>query len=127
MKNRSIRIIAALMVVFGTTSCYKDIISPGTDPNGPPMNVSFSGDLIPLFNDNCNSSGCHDGVAHEPDLTPEGAYNDIVGKGYVNTVVPGNSILYTEVKSGSMPPSGALTAKQSQLILDWVRNGAPNN
>ncbi|MFN8238774.1 MAG: hypothetical protein U0T77_11445 [Chitinophagales bacterium] len=128
MKTKSInKIIIAVVLVFGFTGCYKDVISPGTDPNGPPMDVSFSGDLVPLFTANCATAGCHDGVAHKPDLRADKAYNAITGGGYVNTLVPGNSILYTEVKTGSMPPTGALTAKQAQLILDWVRNGAPNN
>ena len=128
MKTKIIsRILAALVVIFGMTGCYKDVTSPGSDPNGPPLNVSFSGDLIPLFNANCNTAGCHDGTAHSPDLRADKAYAAITGGGWINTVVPSTSKIYVEVASGSMPPTGALTAKQSQLILDWVRNGAPNN
>lgn len=119
-------IIAYIWV--GLTGCYKDVISPGSDPNGPPQFVSFSGDLVPLFNTHCNKSGCHDDApAHKPSLVPEKAYNEITKGGYINTAVPNSSILYTVVKTGSMPPTGALPANNAQLILDWVRNGAPNN
>jgi hypothetical protein len=126
MKRRLIAIsIIASLVIMG---CYRDVLSPGQDPNAPPQDVSFSGDLVPIFSANCTSSGCHDAVpAHKPSLVPDKAYNAIISGGYVNTLVPSSSVLYTEVKSGSMPPSGALKQADIQKILDWIRNGAPNN
>jgi len=108
--------------------CYKDVVSPGSDPNGPPQFVSFSGDLIPLFNTSCNSSGCHDAVpAHKPSLVPEQAYNALLSGGFVNTAVPQESTIYVVTKTGQMPPTGALKVTDTQKILDWIRNGAPNN
>lgn len=127
--KRIITLLSVTMIcAMGITGCYKDIISPGQDPNGPPQAVSFSGDLLPMFVANCSSSGCHDAVpAHKPSLVADKAYNAIVSGGFVNTAVPHNSTIYTEIKSGSMPPSGALKATDMQKVLDWIRNGAPNN
>ena len=123
-----ITLIVITCLLVALQSCYKDVISPGSDPNGPPQFVSFSGDLIPLFNAHCNSSGCHDEVpAHKPSLVPEQAYTAITSGGFINIAVPNESTLYTVVKDGIMPPTGALGPKDAQLILDWVRNGAPNN
>ena len=127
MKSKIFISLAAVLLITGLSGCYKDIISPGQDPNGPPQFVSFSGDLQPIFTANCATSGCHDGTAHNPALTADKSYNAIVNGGYINTVVPTNSIIYGEVKSGSMPPSGALKSSDVQKILDWIRNGAPNN
>ena len=128
MKQKIFFSMLLFLLASGFTSCYKDIISPGQDPSAPPQAVSFSGDLVPLFVTNCAGSGCHDAVpAHRPSLTPANAYNAIVNGGYIDILVPANSILYGEVKSGSMPPSGALRTSDIQKILDWVRNGAPNN
>ena len=108
--------------------CYKDVISPGSDPNGPPQFVSFSGDLIPIFNTSCNSNGCHDAVpAHKPSLVPDKAYNALISGGYVNTAVPHESTVYVVCKTGQMPPTGPLKVTDTQKILDWIRNGAPNN
>ena len=119
--------VVSLMIIVAT-GCYKDIISPGQDPNGPPQPVSFSGDLIPIFTSNCALSGCHDAVpTHKPSLVAENAYNSLIDGGYVNTAVPIASTIYLEIKSGSMPPSGALKASDTQKVLDWIRNGAPNN
>ena len=116
------------LIITAATGCYKDIISPGQDPNGPPQAVSFSDDLIPIFTTNCALSGCHDVVpSHKPSLVAENAYNSLMSGGYVNTTVPHASTIYTEIKSGSMPPSGALKATDTQKVLDWIRNGAPNN
>lgn len=119
--------MAALLLVIGFSGCYKDILSPGQDPSAPPQDVSFSGDLQPIFTASCATAGCHDGIAHKPALTAGESYNAIIGGGFVNTVVPANSVLYTEVKSGSMPPTGALKPSDVQKILDWIRNGAKNN
>lgn len=122
-----IKILLTACIMIALSSCYKDVISPGQDPNGPPQFVSFNGDLVPIFVTNCATSGCHDGVAHAPALTANKAYNAIVNAGYINLVVPSNSILYSEIKSGSMPPTGGLKSSDTQKVLDWIRNGAPNN
>lgn len=117
-----------LALVAFASGCYRDVISPGSDPNGPPQNVSFSGDLLPMFSTSCASAGCHDAVpAHKPSLVPEKAFSAITSGGYINTAVPASSHLYLVVKSGEMPPTGGLKASDVQKILDWIRNGAPNN
>ena len=129
MKSR-VQLVTMLMIFLAllTAGCYKDVISPGTDPNGPPAFVSFSGDLIPLFNSHCNGTGCHDAVpAHAPSLVPDKAYNALTTGGFVNTVAPDQSTIYVVVHTGTMPPTGALKASDAQMILDWIRNGAPNN
>jgi hypothetical protein len=127
MKSKITIWLGAVLLITGLSGCYKDVISPGQDPNGPPQQVSFSGDLVPIFTANCALGGCHDGTAHNPVLTADEAYGSILNGGFINTVVPTNSILYGEVKSGEMPPTGALKATDIQKILDWIRNGAPNN
>jgi hypothetical protein len=128
MKFRIVVLLIAGLAVTSLSGCYKDVISPGQDPDAPPQQVSFSGDLLPIFTANCATSGCHDAVpAHKPSLTAENAYKAITSGGYINTLVPTSSLIYSEVKSGSMPPTGALKATDIQKILDWIRNEAPNN
>lgn len=110
------------------SGCYKDIIHPGADPNGPPQQVSFSGELIPLFNKSCATSGCHDATpAKKPGLTADKAYTNLVSGGYINTMLPSESKLYLSIKDGSMPIGSSLTSAEKQKVLDWIRNGAPNN
>ena len=115
------------MVILGMimAGCYYDIVQP-VDPNAPPNYVSFSGDLQPIFDRECTTSGCHDG-SHSPNLTAEVSYNELVNGGFVNTVIPDQSTLYVELQSGSMPPTGKLPPDEIQKVLDWIKLGAPNN
>ena len=107
------------------TGCYKNVISPESDPDGPPQSVSFKDDLAPLFASHCALSGCHVSGAHHPYMTSDVSYQQIVNGGYVNTVIPKASILYQKV-NGEMSeyiPSNS----DKQKVYDWIRNGAPNN
>jgi hypothetical protein len=121
-----LKIFSVIILLVGLiTGCYYDVLKPA-DPHAPPQTVSFSGDLQPIFNSNCTTSGCHDG-AHEPTLTPDKSYNSLISGGFVNTAIPSESILYQELNGGSMPPTGKLPSSDIQLVLDWIKTGAPNN
>jgi hypothetical protein len=116
-----------LSLVMALSSCYKDVILPETvaDPDGPPQFVSFSADLEAMFNSKCALSGCHVSGGHKPYLNTGIAYQEIVNGGFVNTLLPKESILYKKI-NGDMKeyiPS----AVDRQKIYDWIRNGAPNN
>ncbi|HEX5152972.1 MAG TPA: hypothetical protein VFW07_16090 [Parafilimonas sp.] len=118
-------LLLAILLVGLVTGCYYDVIKPA-DPNAPPQQVSYSGDLQPIWTDNCTTSGCHDG-AHDPLLTPEDSYNALMSGGFVNTAIPNESTLYQVLSGGSMPPTGKLPSSDIQMVLDWIKNGAPNN
>lgn len=108
----------------GISSCYKDVILPPVSLTKPPQYVSFSNDLIPIFTTNCALSGCHVPGSQNPYLTPELAYQQLLG-GFVNTIIPTQSTIYLEINSNMevhIPD-----ATQRQKIYDWIRNGAPNN
>jgi hypothetical protein len=115
------------IVSFALTGCYKDVILPAAtaDPDGPPQFVSYKTDLAPLFNSNCALSGCHVSGAHKPYMPTADSYLQITNGGFVNILVPKESILYKKV-NGEMKeyiPS----ATDRQKVYDWIRNGAPNN
>ena len=125
------RFINYIILIFITTAglagCYKDIILPeaATDPDGPPQAVSFKDELSPLFNGSCALTGCHVTGAHKPYLMTGSSYQELVNGGFVNTIVPKESILYKMI-NGEMReyiPS----ATDRQKVYDWIRNGAPNN
>ena len=117
--------ICFIALGIGLTGCYKDIISPESDPDGPPQAVSFKDDLEPLFNSKCATSGCHGAGAHKPEMTTGVSYQSIVNGGFVNTVVPKSSRLYIMINSemSEYIPS----PKDKAKVYDWIRNGAPNN
>lgn len=115
------------VIAFSLISCYKDVILPdaAVDPDGPPQQVSFSSELAPIFTSKCALSGCHVSGSHKPYLITATSYQEIVNGGYVNPLIPKESILYKMI-NGEMKeyiPS----ATERQKVYDWIRNGAPNN
>lgn len=118
--------VGVMMCTVLFSACYKDIISPESDPDGPPQAVSFKQDLAPLFQAKCTNVGCHVAGGHKPymDKTEE-SFRNIVNGGFVNTFLPKESIIYKQVYGGMSEfiPS----KKDKQLVYDWIRNGAPNN
>lgn len=127
MKKVLIYIGLSLMVGIGITGCYKDVIFPESvsDPDGPPQSVSFKDQLAPLFNSSCALAGCHVSGSHKPYMATGVSYKEIVNGGFVNTIIPKESILYKMI-NGEMReyiPS----ATDRQKVYDWIRNGAPNN
>lgn len=129
MKKLSINLGLFLIVAIGFSiaGCYKDVILPNAavDPDGPPQAVSYKTDLEPIFVSQCAKSGCHVAGIKKPNLTSPNSYQAIVNGGYVNLIVPKESLLYKEINGGMKEyiPS----ASDRQKVYDWIRNGAPNN
>lgn len=125
MKRLLIHAGLLFIVVIGLSSCYKDVISPEADPDGPAQAVSFKEELAPVLSKNCAISGCHVSGGHKPYLATDIAYKEIVNGGFINTTIPKESILYKMI-NGEM--AQYLPSKSDrQKVYDWIRNGAPNN
>jgi hypothetical protein len=127
MKLIIIYIGLILLAGVGLIGCYKDVILPdvAVDPDGPPQAVSFKNDVAPMVNSKCALSGCHVSGGHKPYMTLDVSYQQIVNGGFVNTVLPKESIIYKMI-NGEMQqyiPS----ASDRQKIYDWIRTGASNN
>ena len=94
------------------------------------VNLSFSNDIQPIFNDNCATSGCHNAAAKQGglDLSAGKSYAELNkgGSGYINISKPTSSVLYSEMKS-DMPPSGKLDDCTLEKIEKWMAQGAKNN
>ena len=116
-----------LMAAWGISGCYKDVILPETvaDPDGPPQSVSFTTQLVPILSSKCAISGCHVSGGHKPYLSSDISYKELMNGGFVNTIIPKESIIYKEI-NGDMQ-TNIPSAIDRQLIYDWIRNGAPNN
>lgn len=127
MKQLILYAILMLIVGIGVTGCYKDVILPDAvaDPDGPPQAVSFKDEVAPMLNTKCALAGCHVTGSHKPYLMTAVSYQEIVNGGFVNTIIPKESILYKMI-NGEMKeyiPS----ATDRQKVYDWIRNGVPNN
>lgn len=119
-KLKGIIILAILATLL---SCQnKKITSP------IPVNVSFSKDIMPVFNQSCNAAGCHAPGYTAPDLTSPNAYADLLKDNLIDTQVPEKSVLYARMVDNvqPMPPAGLLTYEAS-LVLAWIQEGAKDN
>jgi cytochrome c len=103
----------------------------GTTPAAaaPAGAVSFSKDILPLFQKNCTR--CHGGSSPRQGLSLDSYAAVMKGSSGGAVVVAGNpdkSALYSLVKSGAMPFGGSKLADADiQKISDWITAGAPNN
>jgi hypothetical protein len=123
MKVLPFLVVTAITV----TSCYYDEVIKVEEPvEGGDM--SFTEDIVPIFNKSCNVSGCHNGSV-APNLLPANAYNALTSGNYVNTGDPESSELYQWVKGNKAMPMPLTGSNESYnaKILAWIKQGASNN
>jgi hypothetical protein len=131
MLNKKIIALCVIIVSGGLIlpGCYKNTtVLPETGAEIT-RTVSFSGDIMPVFNKSCNSSGCHNAGGKSPDLSAANAYSSLSAGGFINTGDAQSSGLYlwmTGKKGAPMPLSGP-NKDYNALILAWIKQGALNN
>ena len=115
--------------VFLLAGCYKDrtvIFDTGEEITKP---VSFTNDIIPIFNNSCNTAGCHNAGGKAPDLSAPNAFTSLSNGGYFNTADAQSSELYLWMagKKGTPMPVSGINKDYNALILAWIKQGAQNN
>lgn len=119
--NSNIRILILFITLLLLSGCEYDTIDP--DPLPPPdQEISFSQDIQPIFTSNCVD--CHDG-SRDPDLRSGNAYRSLQDDNYINITNPSESKIYTILNEPFHQPKA--TAKEKQLILQWITQGAKDN
>jgi hypothetical protein len=124
--------IKGILFLFGMMimiySCYYEY--PPVPLPIQPEDVSFNTHILPIFVSKCSTPQCHDGTK-APNLLSDEAYSSLQSGGYYNLTFPEESILYKSLTEGVgglvMPPSGALSQLEQDLILVWIAKGAPND
>jgi mono/diheme cytochrome c family protein len=108
--------------IIALVSCeYEKITYDTPDPNVP---VSYATDIQAIWEKGC--VGCHAPGKTAPDLTAANSYDALINGGFVDTVTPNLSIIYTCMSSGgSMAPYS--NASDAGLVLVWIQQGALNN
>ena len=122
-------------VIFILASCAKDTIvmeppAPAPKPPSPNENkISYSGFIQPIFTEKCIS--CHGNGGAAPTLVDGKSYSSLMNtSGMIDTVTPGNSILYKEMIAGdgtTMFDKGYCKKKDADSVYKWIRQGAKNN
>ena len=129
----SILAFAALLAsALGPTACTSDagilvIEPPDIDTT---VQVLFSEDIIPLFNQSCNFSGCHNTGGIAPDLSQDNAYASLQDGAYINTETPGDSELMQWLLGNGGRKVMPINGKNDEIIskvLTWITQGAKDN
>jgi hypothetical protein len=129
MKHKKTAIVVTLCgSIFYLVGCYKNktVLQDTTEIT---RTVTFSQDIIPIFNKSCNVSGCHSNGGHVPNLTEAKAYNSLTTGNYIDKATPENSILYQKMigKRGTPMPVSGSNEEYNALVLAWIKQGAKNN
>ena len=124
---RKIFVIWLVVTLVYVLSCKKSVyVAPQI-----PDTVSFSRHIIPIFNQYCNNSGCHSGYQPQGNLnlSPAIAYQQLRTKSMLDTLHPGNSLLYSQMISTTkpMPPSGKLDTFYLKEVFKWIEQGGKDN
>lgn len=109
--------------------CYKDktvIFDTGEEITRP---VSYTNDIIPIFNTSCAVIGCHTIGGIKPDLSAANAFNSLNVGNYFNTTAAESSTIYLWMtgKKGIPMPTTGINKEYNALVLAWVKQGAKNN
>jgi hypothetical protein len=117
---------AVLLLLPG---CYKDRTLVSDSGTAITRTVTFSKDIIPIFNNSCSLSGCHASGGRTPDLSAGNAYNSLKLGNYFNTANPENSLIYLWMtgKKTTVMPVGGMNKDYNALMLAWIKQGAHNN
>lgn len=132
IKKLTIALAVIAAPIIGLQSCYEvATVMPNNTGSEVTVPVSFSKDLQPLLNANCNMSGCHTNGGVKPNLAADKAFGSLDNGGYLDKGNAGNSSFYlwlTGKKGTKMPPNGPNNPSNiNQLVLAWIKQGAQNN
>jgi len=115
-------VLAGMFFIILFNGCekkYIDLTPPETASND---SISFSKDIVPIFNSKC--VGCHGTGGQTPILVASVAYQNLTTGNFVNTSNPAASLMYVEITAAQM---GNCTQAETDKILTWIQNGSPNN
>jgi hypothetical protein len=124
MKPDKIYVSLTLLVLLTAFSWFISCTHVANIANVP--DICFTGDVLPIFVNNCAISGCHNGSGGESGMNL-GSYTDIS-----KNVVAGNpdgSRLYQAIISkwgNLMPPDKPLSSSDRTKIRIWIEQGAAN-
>jgi hypothetical protein len=129
MKKNILLMLVMVTSLLIISSCqYKFIVEPAVVPPNPEDTVSFSLDVIPIWNDNNNCISCHDGSPQHPDLRPEAAFGELNSMGLIDTQNPEQSLIYDHPHPDTDSHSWKkYTNTQAATVLLWIEQGAKNN
>ncbi|MGD0756145.1 MAG: hypothetical protein ABR927_13910 [Bacteroidales bacterium] len=123
MKRLFISLATLSIFLLFFVSCYYDneeALYPTLNNACDTTNVTYSGTIAPLLNNNC--TGCHGGSIPSGGilLTNYASVQTVASSGMLMNALNGNGVPV-------MPASGSLSVCKIAQFQIWIRNGMPNN
>jgi len=106
-KHKGWLILLTGLLIF--VACESDPVLSGDE-------VSYAGDIRPLIDQNCTSSGCHGAGSIQSELL---TYNQVK--------IAAAAIKRTVWELETMPLNATMSQENRKKFKDWVDAGAPNN
>ncbi|MEQ1624747.1 MAG: cytochrome c [Sediminibacterium sp.] len=118
------------IIILAISGCYKTVTIVPNPGSSITTEMSFSKDIIPIFEKSCNASGCHSAGGKSPNLTAPLAFSSLTVGNYLKANDPDNSLLMLWLngkKSPVMPVGAGPDAEINAKIYAWINQGAKNN
>jgi hypothetical protein len=128
--NHILSLIVFAIVISFFTACEYEFVEPKKPvPIVPPGDtISFSLNIVPLWNNGNKCTSCHGDGGTAPNLTPDGAYNSLTSLGLIDQATPENSVIYEYPSPASSTHNWKkYTVDEAAAILLWIEDGAKNN
>jgi len=126
MKIHDMKLNTMLFLSFlAVTSLY--LVSCGDDPDPPvascdDVDATYDGDVKAIIN-SCSNASCHGGTnMNIPENTRN--FTSFIG---LNAVTNSGLLVKRVITDQDMPPSGALSQAQLDLLQCWADAGYPEN
>lgn len=141
-------LIAVLLLLAGAvflTQCKHEPPNPGNDNPGTQDSLSniptlsdtcsldtiyFMSEILPIFKNNCATSGCHDANSAKDGVILD-SYVNIIRTGDIEAFDVDAGDIYEVITETDpdkvMPPGGKLSPEQINAIRIWINQGALNN
>jgi hypothetical protein len=122
MKPDKIYLFLSLLILLAVFSWVTSCTHVANIADMP--EVCFTGDVLPIFVNNCAKAGCHDGGGRESRVSLNN-FTDIVSQ--ISPGNPNSSRVYQAIiaKWGNrMPPSQPLSLENRTKIRVWIEQGA---
>lgn len=126
MKRSIINLAVFSLFILTFVSCYYDseeALYPQLSTSCDTINVTFSGTIVPVLNNNCYSCHSNSTAADYGNNIHLQNYDDVVSN--IDRVI--GSVKHTTGFSPMPKNGGSLKSCSIDQLDIWVRNGMPNN
>jgi len=130
-RNIHFLIFGTLMLGVGLLSCEESASVAPPDIIFPESNISFYGHVLPLFDESCAYSGCHNDYDMAGGLSLSSYYQLFREPGLV---LPGDSAssVLGQILRGTLPHQGYPISQLANMnqrhgVNVWIQEGARNN